>query len=79
MVGVGGCAAPKIKLFPDDTEPLREFTLQGKKKGKVLLVSVKGIISDEPQRGFLRPKPSVVQEIVSQLQLAEKDKNRSAP
>ncbi len=75
IIAISGCAVPKIKLFSDDTEPLREFTLQGKKKGKVLLISVKGIISDEPQRSFLRPKPSMVQEIVSQLQLAEKDKD----
>ena len=30
------CAAPSIKLFPDATDPLREFTLQGTEKGKVL-------------------------------------------
>ena len=73
MLIIGGCAAPRLSLFPDETEPLREFTLEGKEKGKVLIISVDGIISDAPERSFLRPKPSKVQEIVSQLRLAEKD------
>lgn len=73
MLIIGGCAAPRLSLFPDETEPLREFTLEGNEKGKVLIISVDGIISDAPERSFLRPKPSKVQEIVSQLRLAEKD------
>ncbi|MBW1696992.1 MAG: signal peptide peptidase SppA [Deltaproteobacteria bacterium] len=72
---ISGCAAPKIKLFPDETEPLREFVLQGEKKDKILMIPIKGIISDEPRRRLLFPKPSMVQEVVSQLRLAEKDKN----
>ena len=70
---VSGCAAPRIKLFPDATDPLREFTLQGTEKGKVLVISIRGIISDAPSKGFPRARPSMVQEIVSQLRLAEKD------
>ena len=75
IFGVSGCATPKLKLFSDETDPLKEFTLLGHKKEKVLLIPVKGFISDEPRREFLKPKPSMVQEIVSQLQRAEKDKN----
>ena len=74
MLIMGGCAAPKFSLFPDETEPLREFTLEGKEKGKVLVIPVEGVISDAPERSFLRPRPSMVQEIVSQLRLAEQDK-----
>lgn len=70
---VNGCAAPKIKLFPDATDPLREFTLQGTEKGKVLVIPIRGIISDAPRKWFPRARPSIVQEIVSQLRLAEKD------
>lgn len=70
---VSGCAVPKIKLFPDATDPLREFTLQGTEKGKVLVIPIRGIISDTPKKGFPRARPSMVQEIVSQLRLAEKD------
>lgn len=75
---IGGCSAPKLNLFSDEPDPLREFTLQGKKKEKVLLIPVEGVISDAPERRFLRPKPGMVQEIVSQLRLAEKDKEIKA-
>ena len=75
MVVVIGCSTPKVKLFSDETEPLKEFTLLGEKKEKVLLIPINGFISDAPRREFFQPKPSMVQEIVSQLQRAEKDKN----
>lgn len=67
-----GCAAPKIKLFPDATEPLREFAITGEADEKVLVVSIRGVISERP-RWRLFEKPSMVQEIVSQLRMAEKD------
>jgi protease-4 len=70
---VSGCAAPEIKLFPDATDPLQEFTLQGTATGKVLVIPIAGIISDTPSRGFPGDNPSMVQEIISQLRLAEKD------
>lgn len=70
----GGCIKPKITVFPDATEPLKEHTLQGEGRDKILLIPVKGFISDS-SRGFpLSHKPSMVQEIVSQLKKAEKDK-----
>ena len=75
---VTGCAAPKIKLFPDATDPLQEFTLEGTEKGKVLVIPIRGIISDAPRKGFPRARPSMVQEIVSQLRLAEKDEEVKA-
>ncbi len=74
---ISGCA-PQFKLFSDETAPLREFTLQGKKTEKILLIPIQGLISDQPRKEFLRPKPSMVQEIVSQLKRAEKDKNIKA-
>jgi len=73
LVFVCGCAAPEIKLFTDATTPLQEFILQGKEEGKVLVIPISGIISDDPKESFLRTMPSIVQEVVSQLQLAEKD------
>jgi len=69
---VNGCVAP-MKLFTDASDPLQEFTLQGKEKGKVLIIPVRGIISDNTKKGVLRDMPSMVQEIVSQLRIAEKD------
>jgi protease-4 len=73
-----GCSGPQIKLFPDGTEPLQEFVVEGTAGGKVLVLPIQGIISDEPRLGFVRNKPSMVQEIVSQLRLAEKDKEVKA-
>ena len=68
-----GCAGPRVTLFPDAADPLREFTLSGKGKEKLLVISVKGMINDEPKRRLLRTEPSTVEEIVSQFQLAEED------
>jgi protease-4 len=73
-----GCQAPKIRLFPSQADPLREFTLDGKADSKVLVVPVRGIISDTPREGLIRTRPSLVQEVVSQLRRAEKDKNIKA-
>ncbi|MBU4288647.1 MAG: S49 family peptidase, partial [Proteobacteria bacterium] len=70
---INGCGAPNIKLFTDASAPLQEFTLQGKEKGKVLIIPVRGIISDNTKKGMLYDMPSMVQEIVSQLRMAEKD------
>lgn len=69
-----GCIKPKINLFPDTTEPLKERTVQGKGKEKILLIPIKGFISDSP-KGLVRQRPGMVQEVVSQLKRAEKDKN----
>lgn len=70
---INGCGAPNIKLFTDASDPLQEFTLQGKEKGKVLIIPVRGIISDSTKKGVFYDMPGMVQEIVSQLRMAEKD------
>jgi protease IV len=75
---ISGCAGPKFILFSDDAAPLREFTLQGEKTEKILVISVSGFISDQPRKEFIRLKPSMTQEIVSQLNRAEKDKDIKA-
>jgi len=69
--------APKIKLFPDATDPLQEFTLSGSGREKVLTIPITGMLSNA-SRGTIINKPSMVQEVVSQLQLAEKDKSIKA-
>jgi protease IV len=73
-----GCIKPKITLFPDGTEPLKEFTLQGTADEKILIVPVNGFISDSHKETPLYRKSSMVQEIVSQLKRAEKDKKIKA-
>jgi len=68
-----GCQAPKIRLFPSAADPLKEFTLEGEEEGKVLVVHVRGMISDAPRKHFITTRPSMVQEVVSQLRKAEND------
>lgn len=68
-----GCQAPKIRLFPSAADPLQEYTLSGEQEGKVLVIPIRGIISDAPQKRFITTHPSMVQEVVSQLRKAGKD------
>ena len=68
-----GCATPRITLFSDASDPLREVTLDGKAKDKILMIPITGVITDSPKSRFMRTMPSVVQEVVSHLRLAEKD------
>ena len=73
-----GCASPRITLFSDDTVPLQEFTLEGKGQEKILVIPIKGEISSSTSKGFIFTKPSMIQEIISQLKLAEKDRKIKA-
>jgi len=71
---ISNCAAPQVKLFTDASDPLKESVLQGTEKGKVLIISLRGFISTRPNDGMLRTMPSMIQEVTSQLRMAEKDK-----
>jgi protease-4 len=73
FIFITGCTAPKIRLFPSQADPLLEFTLEGKSEPKILVVPIRGIISDSPKEGFVSTRPSVLQEVVSQLRRAEED------
>lgn len=75
---ISGCGAPEVKLFTDSTDPLQEFTLEGKTKEKILIIPIRGLISTAPDEGFLSTRPSLVQEVVSQLKRAKDDKNIKA-
>lgn len=68
-----GCIKPKITVFPDHTEPLEEYTLQGKGDKKILVIPIKGFISESEKAFFISRKPGTVKEVVSQLKKAEKD------
>ncbi|MFH1982488.1 MAG: signal peptide peptidase SppA [Pseudomonadota bacterium] len=74
----GGCAAPSIKLISDARDPLKEYTLEGEGAEKVLVISIQGVITDTPKSGFIRVLPGKVQEVVSHLRRAEKDKDIKA-
>jgi protease IV len=73
-----GCGGLKINIGTDSRERLKEYTLQGRERGKVLVIPVRGFLSDVPSRGFLSERASTVQQIVSQLRLAEKDEQIKA-
>lgn len=75
---VQGCATPKIQMFTDSTDPYKEFTLEGTQTPKVLVIQANGQIDEGPSRGLLRDRPGMVPDIVSQLRLAEKDKDIGA-
>jgi protease-4 len=70
-----GCGAPRIKLYPSQTDPLNEYTLQGEVEPKVLFVPLRGQISEAPREELIRTRPSLVQEVVSHLRKAEGDED----
>src|SRR3972149_2557404 len=78
LLFVTACSLPRIKLFSDEIDPLKEYTLEGSSADKILLIPVEGLISDNPQKSFTRSLPSTVQQVVSQLKKAEKDEHVKA-
>lgn len=68
-----GCEAPRIRIFPRHSDPLREYTLEGTEKGKLIVIPIRGMISDAPRKQLIGTRPSMLQEIVSQLRKAEDD------
>jgi len=73
-VTLTACSAPNINIFGETREPLREVTLSGRGDDKVLLISISGTISDVPDKGFMKTSPSVVDQVVSQMNKAANDK-----
>jgi protease-4 len=73
LILTSACGGPRIKLFSDATEPLKEFTLEGRGSDKILLIPMHGIITDTPKERFLVQSQSMVERVVSQLNKAEKD------
>jgi protease-4 len=67
-----GCS-PSIRLFSGAGDPLSEYTLEGEGRSRVLVMPIRGILSDAPDEGWIRTRPSVVAGVVSQLRKAEKD------
>ena len=68
-----GCATPRITLFSDASDPLREMTLDGTAEDRILVIPISGVITDASKSRITRTMPGVVQEVVSHLRLAEKD------
>lgn len=75
---LSGCMQPNVNIFGAPGAPYREQTLSGQGRDKILLIGVDGLISERPKEGFLKSRPSTVQEVAAQLKLARKDKNIKA-
>jgi protease IV len=69
-----GCA-PKVTLFGGGAAPLKEYALSGEGRDKLLVITVRGVISHLPRKQFLGSAPSMVEEIVAQLNKAEEDEH----
>ena len=78
LMMITACSGPRIKLFSDTIDPLKEFTLEGSGKDKILLIPVNGLISDRPKKGLIHTSASLVEQIVSQINKAENDKQIKA-
>jgi protease-4 len=78
LMMITACSGPRIKLFSDTIDPLKEFTLEGSGTDKILLIPVNGLISDRPKKGLIHTSASLVEQIVSQINKAEKDKQIKA-
>jgi protease-4 len=74
VILVSACVGPRVKLFSEAPEPLKEFTIEGSGADKILLIPVNGLISDMPKKGLIGTSPSVVEQVVAQMHKAEKDK-----
>ena len=74
-----GCSFISVSLVPP-VAPLRETTVMGKGKEKVLIVEISGIISEEEKRGIagLSGEPDMVARIKEELKTAAKDKRVKA-
>jgi protease-4 len=70
---LNSCSAPRINILDSTEDPLREFTLEGKGKEKILMIPVNGMISASPKTGLLSSKPGIVEQVVAQLNKARSD------
>ncbi|MFW6236785.1 MAG: signal peptide peptidase SppA [Desulfosudaceae bacterium] len=74
LLMAAGCGLPNVKLFPDAADPLQECVLQGEGPDKIALLNINGVISDKTETDIMsRDHPSLLQEIMARMDLAEKD------
>jgi protease-4 len=74
-----GCSFISVSLVPS-VEPLRETTVSGSGKDKILIMDISGIISEERKRGLagLSDEPDMVARIKEELKTAAGDKHMKA-
>ncbi len=79
LLASSGCSFISVSLVPP-VEPLKETTVMGKGREKILIVEISGIISEEEKRGIagLSGEPDMVARIKEELKTAAKDKHLKA-
>jgi protease-4 len=70
---LSACSVPRLNIFDTTPNPLQEHTLEGTGKDKILIIPINGIISNSPQQDFFGTKPSLVEQVVVQLNKARSD------
>ena len=70
---LAGCAGPRLNIFDTTPNPLQEYTLEGGGRDKILVIPINGMISDSPQQELFGSKPSLVEQVVVQLNKAKND------
>ncbi len=70
---LSACSLPRLNIFDTTPNPLQEHTLEGTGKDKILIIPINGMISDSPQQDFFGAKPSIVEQVVVQLNKARSD------
>lgn len=73
LLFLAACSGPRLNLFDAASNPLVEYTLEGKGRDKILIIPVHGMISDSPKQGILTSEPSLVEQVVVQLNKARTD------
>ncbi len=73
-----GCFPTTVRMFSDGTDPLHEFTVEGKGKTKILIVSIQGAITDQAEEGMFRHRPGLMAETLAQLKKARMDRDVKA-
>ena len=73
MLMLSACSLPRLNLFDTTPNPLQEHTLEGTGKDKILIIPINGMISDSPQQDFFGTKPSLLEQVVVQLNKARSD------
>jgi len=75
---LSACSLPRLNIFDTTPNPLQEHTLEGTGKDKILIIAIDGMISDSPQQDFFGTKPSLVEQVVVQLNKAGSDSHIKA-
>jgi len=73
-----GCVGVTVSLETESKSTLKEYTLLGKESGKLLIIPVSGVITDNPRKGLLPKRAGTIQDIVSKLKMAETDSDIKA-